>query len=256
MVLRYAGKRKIGNMSGDYYRVSGASFKRFKRGLNQVPKRYRGLARSSGFYGKFRGRSSRITQELKFLDTAVSFTADATAEIPATGQLNLVPQNDTQSGRDGRKIIIKSIQLHGKAVQVPGAGAQPNDILTMYVVQDTQCNGAAATVADDNTGIFTAAAADLSQAVRCLANTDRFRILKKFQMNFDEKAGATTAYPNMYKVINWYKKCNIPIEFDASATTGAITTIRSNNVFLVAGTATGSDDTISVIMTARIRFVG
>lgn len=194
--------------------------------------------------------------ELKFFDTAVSFTIDATAEIPATGQLSLIPQNDTQSGRDGRKVVVESLLLNGYIALVPGAAAQPNDVATMYVIQDTQANGAAATVADDNTGIFTAAGAVLPLAVRCLANTERFKILKRFDWVFNEEAGATTAYPNMYKKIDCYLKLNIPLEYDASASTGALTTIRTNNIFLVAGTAAGTDDLINVVCTARLRFRG
>lgn len=204
----------------------------------------------------YRRRSSALEPELKFFDTAVSFTADATNEIPATGQLSLIPQGDTQSNREGRKAVVKSIQCSGLVNFTPGAGATASDILTMWIVQDTQCNGAAATVADDNSGIFIGTGANASVAVRCLANSDRFRILKKWTIPLVASAGVTTAYNNVSKPVEMYKKCNIPIEYDASVTTGALTSIRSNNIFLVAGTAGGSDDTITCSMTARLRFVG
>lgn len=247
MVLRYAGKRKIGNASGDYYTSSarGGAFKRFKRGL-KIPAKYRGLNRFSG----------GMTQELKFFDNAVNFTADVTNEIPATGQLCTIAQGDGQSNREGRKIIIKSITCKGRLNQTPGAAATSADIFYMWLVQDTQCNGAAATVANDDTGIFTAAGADASVAVRCLANGERFKILKKWAIPISAQAGVTTAYNTMAKNIDYYTKCHIPIEYDASATTGALTTIRSNNIFLVAGAGQASDDLITCTMTVRLRFVG
>ena len=54
--------------------------------------------------------------------------------------------------------------------------------------------------------------------------------------------------------INIYKRVNIDMEYDNSAATGAITTITSNNIFLLAGTAGSSDDLISVGGTCRLRF--
>lgn len=214
-----------------------------------------GYTRSSGFYGRFRSNGSGMKPELKFFDNAISFTADSTIEVPATGQLLTIAQGDTQSNRDGRKIVVKSIYYTGTAVFAPAAEATAAAELSMWLVQDTQCNGAAATVSDDNSGIFTSSAAVPANAVRCLANSDRFKILKKWHLNFNAQAGVTTAYNNVRKHMAFYKKCNIPIEYDASATTGALTSIRSNNLFLVAG-MTASDDTIVVSGTCRIRFVG
>jgi len=60
-----------------------------------------------------RSNIMRIPPELKFFDTAVSFDFDSTLEVPATGQWALIPQGDTQSTRDGRLAVIKSIQFRG-----------------------------------------------------------------------------------------------------------------------------------------------
>lgn len=207
-----------------------------------------GYQRTTGYYGRFTGPRA----ELKFFDTALSFTVDATAEIPATGQLSLIPQDDTQSGRDGNKAFVRSINIHGTAILAPGAAATAADICYLYLIQDTQCNGAAATVADANSGIFTNA--NLAIANHTLANSGRFKILKKWVMPFNAQAGATTAYNNQIREFHCYKKCYIPLMYDASATTGVITSIRSNNIFLVAGTAGGSDDVIAIQGTCRLRF--
>jgi len=191
-------------------------------------------------------------RELKFFDTALSFTVDNTAEIPATGQLTLVPQSDDQNGRIGRKILIHSISIHGFALLQPAAGALAADLMYMYLVLDTQANGAAATVASSNTGVFTGG--NLNTNMPTLANEGRFRILHQWVLELQASAGVTTAYNNAIKSWSCYKKCRIPIEYDASAATGAITTIRSNNIFLIAGSAGQADDLIGVEGVCRLRF--
>lgn len=201
------------------------------------------------------GRASALGPELKFFDNAISFNVDSTNEIPATGQLLTIPQDDTQSGRDGRKIVVKSLLFNGSAIFSPGAGATASTNACMYLVQDKQANGAAATVADDNTGIFTASGSNAINAVRCLANSNRFRILKKWAWSMNPGAGATTAYNIVHQHLNCFIKCSIPIEYDASVTTGAVGSIRSNNLFLVAGSQS-ADDLITVTGTLRVRFVG
>lgn len=201
-----------------------------------------GYQRTTGYYGRFSGPSA----ELKFFDTANSFTIDATGEVPATGQLTLIPQGVTESERVGRKCSIKSIHIRGSLVLQPAASANAATTVYVYLVQDTQCNGVAAAVTDvleTNT---------MASAMINLANSSRFRILKRFVMTFNSTAGVTTAYNNFSKPIEYYKKCNIPIEY--SSTTGAITEIRSNNLFFLAGSDSLSDDLVSFNATTRLRF--
>lgn len=209
-----------------------------------------GLVRIGGNYGRY-GVSARkmgLTPERKFFDTALSFNFDATGEIPATGQLCLIPQGDTESTRDGRIAWIESIQIRGVVVGTPGAAATFSDPIYLYVILDTQANGAAAGITD----IFTSN--NMGTNMLNLNNSGRFRILKKFTMNIAPAAGATTAYNNVTRAIEWYKRCNI--KMDWSSTTGAITEIRSNNIFLAAGSAGNSDDLIGFTGTCRLRFRG
>lgn len=94
-----------------------------------------------------------IPPELKFFDTAVSFLADNTLEVPATGQWVLIPQGDTQSTRDGRLAIIKSIQFRGVITGSSTTNESRYGItFYMWVILDTQANGAAAAAADVFTG--------------------------------------------------------------------------------------------------------
>jgi len=225
------------------WRKKNAGKLAFKKGLAS------GFVRKVGYYGRYTGS----TPEQKFFDTDISFQADTTAKIPATGQLCLIPQGDTQSQRNGRKCVVTAINFTADVVYVPGAAAAATDTLYLYIILDSQCNGSAATVGDVNTGIFTNAS--LRQAQLTLANSGRFKILKKWVIPFNCGAGVTTAYNNMTKHIHFYKKCNIPLEFDGAATTGALTTIRSNNIFLVAGSGSQSDDLINVAGSCRLRFM-
>ncbi len=189
--------------------------------------------------------------ENKFFDTLLSFTFDATGEVPATGQLTLIPQNVTESGRVGRKVTIRSLQIRGNIVLAPGAAATSEATTWLYLVLDMQANGAAATVAGA-AGVLTSST--LSQGLINLSESGRFKILKRWVHDFNPSAGATTALNGISRHIDFYKQCNIPIEFNSTA--GAITEIRSNNLFLIAG-ATGSgtfDDLITLTGISRLRF--
>lgn len=191
-------------------------------------------------------RFSGPAGELKFFDTALSFLVDATAEVPVSGQVTLIPQGVTESTRVGRKATIKSVRVQGSAVFAPSSAANAATIAVLYLVQDTQANGAAAAVSD----VFTSTT--LTSANMNLANSGRFKILKKIVIPMNASAGVTTAYCNVAKYVDFYKKVSIPIEY--SSTTGAITEIRSNNLFLVAGTDGNSDDAVSFNGSCRLRF--
>jgi len=200
----------------------------------------KGYSRTSGYYGRFHKGG-----EDKFFDTALSFTFDSAAIVPATGQLTLIPQGVTESTRVGRKCTITSIYIIGSVNNVPAASATSSVMCYLYLILDTQTNGAAAATTD----VFTSAS--LQSAMRNLSNESRFRVLKKFRLSFNSNAGVTTAYNSYRRDIKYFKKCNIPIEY--SSTTGAITEIRSNNLFLIAG-ATGADNTSTMDGACRLRF--
>ncbi len=201
--------------------------------------RYSPVSRA-GYYGRFRGHRG----EEKFFDTANSFTVDLTAEVPATGQLNLVPQGVTESTRVGRKIWVQSISMRGVAVYDPAATNNSTTDVVLMVVQDTQCNGAAAAATDVMEG-------NLATTFGNLANQGRFKILKRFVMNLASGAGVDGAYGTKSRNYEWHKNCNIPIEFDS--TTGVLTEVTSNNLFLLASSAV-TDDLVTFTGTTRIRY--
>lgn len=185
--------------------------------------------------------------EVKFFDTDLNFPIDATGEVPATGQLSLIPQGDTGSTRDGRQCVIKSIQIKGIVIFTPAAAATAASIGYLALILDKQCNGAPAAVTD----VFTST--NMATNLINLNNSERFMTLKKWKFNMTAQAGVTAAYNESVRAIDFFKKCNIPMNF--SSTTGAITEIRSNNVFLIAGSS-NSDDLITLVGTCRLRFTG
>jgi len=206
----------------------------------------RGYTRSTGFYGRY----PPMGDELKFFDTTHSFTTDLTAEVPATGQLNLIPQGVTESTRVGRKCVIKSLKTVLTFYLNPGAGSVSSDVIALYHVLDTQCNGAAAAYGD----VFTTpgGTSNAPTALRNLNNVERFRILKKTIVVLNGGAGILTALsPVTTRREIVLSGLNIPLEF--SSTTGAITEIRSNNIFLIAG-SNSLDDFTTVSGQTRVRF--
>lgn len=201
-----------------------------------------GMVRQAGYFGRFNGKMDR---ELKFLDTTLSFNVDLTGEVPATGQLNLIPQGDTESTRDGYKVLVKSIAIKAFVQLVPGAAALASATAYIYLVQDTQCNGAAAAATD----VLTSASFPLAHSN--VQNAGRFRILKKWTMDFNPGASNGGTYNTCSRHIDFYKRLDVPISFNGA--TGAITEIKSNNLFLLAGAAS-LDDLIQVNGSCRIRY--
>lgn len=249
-ILTSQGRIRPGLGRGARGRTKMILRKRGIKGTSKYISRFRsGYNRTGGFYGRFRG----LEPELKFFDTALVFNFDTTAECSTsnlTGNVHIVPQDDTPSGREGRHISIKSLQMRGNITFVPGASATAASTAYLWLILDTQCNGANPAITDP----FTTNVA--STMLVNLANDKRFKIIKKWKWSMVSTAGVTTAYNNVTKTMNYYKKCNIPITYDQTATTGAITTTRQNSIFLAFGSDTLTDDLISYNGVCRIRYLG
>jgi len=71
-----------------------------------------------------------------------------------------------------------------------------------------------------------------------------------------DQGTATTTAARCFYNIEFYKKINIDMDWDS--TTGAITEIKSNNIFIIAGLdgPAEADDQWQIVGTARLRFVG
>ncbi len=194
-----------------------------KRGRFAAPRRapFRpGVDRTGGFYGRFSGRQG----ELKFHDVDLDDAVIA-QNIQITPSINLIAQGVTESTRVGRKCTVKSINWHYN-LMLPNVGnVGAADVVRVVLYVDKQCNGATATA----TGIFES---DDYQSFRNLANSGRFQVLmdRTHAIGRKSAAGNGTANdaPSEEFQYSFYKRCNIPLEFDN--TTGAITEIRSNNI--------------------------
>lgn len=207
-----------------------------------------GYDRTSGRYGRFQPSGS----ELKFHDVTIAETDISENGCVCTALLTIL-QNTKATGRIGKTITLKEIHMHGTAKRArsfsaTGATQQPK-VLRLLLVQDKQANGAAAVTADvlevlvDNKDY---------QAFRNLDNSKRFNILydKRIHLNVPF-AGNSSEYATngVFQPCVLHKKINIPIEYDAGTTTGAIGTIRSNNLILL---LISSDD-LFVDFHAKIR---
>jgi len=254
--MSYLGKRKsyanqwMSKNTGKYRRTRNGNLTRTDLAAVTIAAnpRLRGYARANSSYsGRFSyGRAPR--PELKFLDTATSFTVDATGEVPTTGQLNLIPQGIGESERVGRKVTIKKVQLRWTVTA--NSNNFVGSVLRLMLVQDTQCNGQAATYS----GVGGVLESDTVTAFRNLENVERFRVLKDWFLPMVPTAGIVTTFNVPIRCLTFNKSCNIPIEFDSAAATGALTTIRSNNLFLLARSSI-DDDIFLVSGVVRIRYL-
>ncbi len=124
------------------------------------------------------------------------------------------------------------------------ATPSPGDSIRVIMYQDRQCNGATAAVTD------ILESADW-QSFNNLSNKSRFRTLmdRSYQLNFQTLASdgaGLVSSGNFVMEDTFFKKCNIPIEFDS--TTGALTEIRSNNIGILLISQNGQ-----VAFTSKIR---
>lgn len=238
------------------YAAAFNSIKTSKRG-KRIARGSKGFVRTGGYFGRFSGRRSfRRGQrvERKFFDIINGGTVMAAAGTVVNSSLNLVTQGNKENQMIGRKITVRSIEMKFhllKPADSDGsmAGNVSADNYRIMLIQDKQCNGAAATVAQvlEQANIF---------GLRELENTARFKILKEWcgSMNGVTFWDGTNYISNqVIKYVRFFKRVRIDIEFaqEASAGTRAITEIKSNNIFLIGLTELG---VISYLGNVRLRY--
>jgi len=226
-MVTYSGQKRSARPRMTQNQAAKVIQRAFRKKRPTIPLPLRGYVRTGGNYGRF-GKDG----ELKYFDvqltglTNVSATATVSSSDVTGAMLVGLAQGTGESQRLGRQITVKSIQFSGTVTFNPGASANPiTGLVKMYVVMDTQANGAYPTLGD----IFNNNAYALMRPE--MDNSQRFRILRKIEVRVDPQAGVSGAYSDAVRPFNFYKKCNIQVDY--SSTTGAITEIRSNNIFLV-----------------------
>ncbi len=183
----------------------------------------RGFTRRGGYYGRYNlGAGEQKFHDVDLDDAVISSNGAITDSI------NLIAQGVTESTRVGRKCVIRNIGWKFRIKEPEtngGTSAPPSDTVRVILYLDKQCNGAAATVG----GILEST--DF-QSFNNLANRSRFHIMMDRIYTLNHAGGiGTAADQDCAEVVvddSFYKRCNIPLEFDA--TTGAVTEIRSNNI--------------------------
>ncbi len=209
-----------------------------------------GVTRVGGYYGRY--AYGGPDGELKFHDVDVD---DATVAIGGTiqntGSINLIPQGITEKTRVGRKCNIRSIGWRYQlelTEQIDGATPPQCDVVRVILYLDKQANGATATVS----GILES---DDYQSFNNLANSQRFRILLDKTHSLSRRTLSATQNADTFDSAQvffnyqYFKKCNIPLEFDSTA--GAITEIRSNNLGVL---LVGLNGVAAFVSKFRLRF--
>lgn len=211
----------------------------------------RGIVRTSGYYGRYAGVGGAIRGgELKFHDIDVDQAeADMSTGVIVADSVCLIGQGITESLRIGRKCTIKSINWRGSIVQSVLAAATIRDVIVIRLMlyQDMQANGATAAVTD------ILATAD-PQSFNNLANKGRFKTFydKRFTLRPATAVGNGTANDSAVTRIafQFFKKCDIPLEFSGVATPAAITEMRSNNIGVM---MLIEDQTTAISMQSKMR---
>lgn len=178
-----------------------------------------------------------------------------TAGTIASTSINLVDQGNAENQMIGRKIIIKSIELHIRLQSARDSDGVVTNVVNAHnyrfmLVLDRQCNGAAATWANifDDANYLT---------FKNVENSQRFRVIKEWKgaINTELDYADTPALyitGNKQVWIKWYKRCNYPIEFAPMAGgSRVIGEVKSNNLLLVSVSDTGA---IAMVGKARIRY--
>ncbi len=154
--------------------------------------------------------------------------------------------------RVGRRIVVT--QLHWRytiRLQQTLDGNKASDIVRVMVLQDKQCNGAVPGIGGAQ-GILTA---DTFDSFAQLANKGRFTILMdKYHRVFSPAAvgdGTTNEYGQSASFFQWHKNVKIPIEYDTTVTTGAVASIRSNNIVVLTWSLDGN---CSLVSEFRVRY--
>jgi len=207
--------------------------------------------------------------EKKFMDTASSLFADTSSNIIQDSFQQIV-QGNTPITRIGNKITVTNINIHGyvSAGKVNNVAATTDEcpMFRIIVGIDKQCNGLGVTALTDviNTAFgYNGGAAPTHNAFgfRNMYNLDRFVILKD-KMIASRCAGIGSASTAKLDVVIPFKfswKGLLPVHYKANtATTGALTDVASNNLFILVisdKVDSAGNSNSSVQLVTRVKYI-
>ncbi len=216
-----------------------------------INRKSRGYQRSVGYYGRYFPSTTRRLSEKKFHDVdadTIGSSIGATLEVL---NLTVIPQGTKQNERIGRVVYIEKIQFSGTVEHLSSVlFSTSGSAVRLMLVMDKQTNGIQFTGAD----LFQI---NTYYGVNKLANKDRFKVLWQTKIALTARSGGGHAGGQYvgedFSVVEFFKKFKTPIKIEYSTgTTGAITEVRSNNVyFCMVATTTALDQLKG---TVRLRF--
>ena len=124
------------------------------------------------------------------------------------------------------------------------ADTNSTDVVRIIWLLDTQANGSSPNV---NEILATAT----FNSFRNMANSKRFVFLGDKEITILSQNWNGTAFSATDKQVNFFKQMNTVIEYDSTVTTGALTTIRSNNILML---AISKNNTATIQGTVRVRY--
>lgn len=230
------------------------------RGRGTVARAARNMlnTRTAGFLGI----------ETKFYDTNYQLTAVANnadcsggeADPSVTSMISTPAVGDTEQDRDGKRIVIKSVQISGVLRQAPQINQtalddQPN--VFVAVVLDTQSNGAQLN-SEDVYANLNNERATLAKPLRNLLYAQRFTVLKSECMQLPVPTssydGTNIEIGGTCTNFDWFIPLELPVNFTAG-TTASIANVVDNSIHVIAFSNT-ADPVVSLAYNARIRFQG
>lgn len=175
--------------------------------------------------------------------------------IPDT--LNGVPQGDGESERDGKNYVVDSLHIRGQIVlpkDEENSNPQPDTVMRIVVVLDTQANGAVL----DPAKVLSIAGSQNVYAFRNLQYTSRYKVFydQKFLLrinNMNEGAINSFAHGQQTALFDVNLTFTPPIQVTTNGTTSSVSVIVDNALHIMA-ISTASDAEIRY--KSRIRFRG
>ncbi len=190
--------------------------------------------RAGGFIGQELKYVDQIIPDVKIKTTLALMTDVENGDVAKC--LHGISQDNTESGRIGRQYTVRSIHVKGQIhlPQTSTAGQRNDQRIAVYMIQDTQTNGAQMTGGQ----CFEAIGAGHPELLmNNLENTGRFRILasKMIVMKSGDSTfvGPNYAHPKKIQAFSFYKKMNMRVTC-ATGVGGTISSIKDNSVHLLA----------------------
>ncbi len=207
--------------------------------------------------------------ELKFLDTALAANAltaptDSTGgeqnpSLGSTGCISAMAQGDGESQRDGRRVVLKSVNIKGVIRCDPQINQTAGDTSTECIVAlvwDSQSNGV--TLNSENVFANPSATSQGAPLVfRNLQFQERFKVLATKHITFSQPNmvwdGTNIEQGGTQRSFSFYKSLNLPVTH--TGTTANISAVSDNSLHVVAFCSN-----VSLVpdlsYNSRVRFVG